>query len=300
MNLARLGNKNVAEKYNLSAMHEAAVRITQITTGSMPYPRTEVYGSQAMDVVFPDGGMGSAGMDLSDLLGCKKNIRVSPFTNEDMMAQKLNDVFGEHEWEKFVLNFMIIVSTGLYLSIHVTSLLYNSYLNNPIFSSQQLIHLDLERGFSFEYQGPAGLLDLYLRAGGTDNTEVMNKVLVEKSMTQGNNAQLLRDLRRKFDLCRDSAIAVVSTPLNDLASKTAADTKKLDNQNAKMSLAASLAVSKFKRNLFKKVQKTSDTLSYEEFYQGFMGPYHAHANINPLESKVVMDTLHFLDSNGSG
>lgn len=111
MNLARLGNKNVAKKYNLSALHEATIKVTQITTGDKPHPRTEVYGSQAMDVVFPEGGMGSAGNHLCEMLGCKENVRVSPFTNEDMMRQKLNSVFGVFEWEKFVLDFMIIVSS---------------------------------------------------------------------------------------------------------------------------------------------------------------------------------------------
>lgn len=56
VNLARLGNQNVIKKYNLRAMYNAAIEVTKLTTGCLPHPRTEVYGAQAMDVVFAEGG----------------------------------------------------------------------------------------------------------------------------------------------------------------------------------------------------------------------------------------------------
>eukprot|EP00804_Cyclotella_cryptica_P020817 CCRYP_019252-RA/>CCRYP_019252-RA protein AED:0.37 eAED:0.37 QI:13/1/0.75/1/1/0.5/4/0/92 len=66
VNLARLGNPNISKKYNLRAIYNAAIEVTKLTTGCLPHPRTEVYGAQAMDVVFAEGGMGAgAKIDLS-------------------------------------------------------------------------------------------------------------------------------------------------------------------------------------------------------------------------------------------
>ena len=102
------------------------------------------------------------------------------------------------------------------------------------------------------------------------------------------------------DRCRDSVISDVSSPLNTWASDRKSEVVKKKKDKQKGSVITLLAASKLKRSIIKKVLKTSDALSYEESYQGFLGPYHAHANINPMESKVVMDTLQFLDSDGSG
>ena len=46
VNLARLGNTKVTEKYNLKLLYDAAIQVTKITTGELPHGRTEVYGAQ--------------------------------------------------------------------------------------------------------------------------------------------------------------------------------------------------------------------------------------------------------------
>jgi isopropylmalate/homocitrate/citramalate synthase len=74
VNLARLGNTKVKERYNLPALHRAAVEITKITTGLAPHPRTEVYGAQAMDAIFAAAG----DIHLAELIGESTNIRISP------------------------------------------------------------------------------------------------------------------------------------------------------------------------------------------------------------------------------
>lgn len=56
VNLSRLGNENIAKRYNLRALYSAAIEVTKVTTGDLPHSRTEVYGAQAMDVVFAEGG----------------------------------------------------------------------------------------------------------------------------------------------------------------------------------------------------------------------------------------------------
>ena len=56
LNLIRLGNKKVQEKYNCSYLREAAINITKVTTGNLPYPKQPIYGDRALDVVFGLGG----------------------------------------------------------------------------------------------------------------------------------------------------------------------------------------------------------------------------------------------------
>ena len=56
MNLVRLGNTTVREKYNLSKFREAAINVTKITTGINPHPKKPVYGARALDIVFGAGG----------------------------------------------------------------------------------------------------------------------------------------------------------------------------------------------------------------------------------------------------
>ena len=64
VNLARLGNENISKKYNLRAIYNAAIEVTKLTTGCLPQPRTEVYGAQAMDVVFAEDGKTCLEVDL--------------------------------------------------------------------------------------------------------------------------------------------------------------------------------------------------------------------------------------------
>ena len=52
MNLVRLGNKKVLQKYNCTNVRNAAKKITQITTGRDPHPKQVIYGEQALDLVF--------------------------------------------------------------------------------------------------------------------------------------------------------------------------------------------------------------------------------------------------------
>ena len=48
MNLIRLGNKKVLEKYNCTYLRTAAIEVTKITTGFAPHPRQCVYGDKTL------------------------------------------------------------------------------------------------------------------------------------------------------------------------------------------------------------------------------------------------------------
>lgn len=265
-----------------------------------------MYGAQAMDVIFPEGGMGDGSkVDMWDIVGHKslRNIRVSAFTDEEMMRQKLCSFFGEDlEWDDAVLEFMIII-----------------------------LHADLENGHSYHYNGPASLLDLYKCAGGTKHAELMEQKLFDIQRSREKTDPLIKDLRQKFHLCRETTFSSADTPLQRLGQRRMSvkeEEKKSEEDGAdlKASFTVILAASKFKR--IGRIAKLDDSLTYEEFYQGklsafllsnprkpkpkrifvllsnvsgFLTPYHTHsASVNPLETKVVIDTLNFLDSDESG
>ena len=45
-NLYRMGNRDCQERFSLPMLRHAAIELTQITTGQLPHPMTELYGEQ--------------------------------------------------------------------------------------------------------------------------------------------------------------------------------------------------------------------------------------------------------------
>lgn len=238
-----------------------------------------------MDVIFPSGGMGGgAGINLYSLVDheSRKNIRVCTFTDEEMLREKLDNAFGEHEWDESILSVMVI-----------------------------LIQTDLEYGHSWQYNGPIGLLDLYMRAGGVNYTDKMNAHVVEHTFNAGKTNPLIKDLRRKFNSCKMSikndGRTACASPMEEFATKrkSARFDEKKDTDEPDISTSGSLqvtfAIAKFKRAASLAVRKAEDSISYDEFFHGFLAPYHTHtANIDPLSDKTVRDAISFVDSDGSG
>ena len=52
MNLIRLGNEKVVDKFNCAYLREAAANVTRITTGADPHPKQPVYGARSLDILF--------------------------------------------------------------------------------------------------------------------------------------------------------------------------------------------------------------------------------------------------------
>lgn len=253
-----------------------------------PYPRTEVYGAQAMDVVFSDSGMGSApaDTDLCKLLDKEsiRNVRISPFTDEGMMKQKLDATFGSHDWEMGIRKCRCRCLFYLQHDLPET----NSNALLAVETMNIVIHLDLEHGHSWNYNTKAGLLDLYIRAGGMQYTDAM---CLEVLKTEESNP-LIKELREKFFGCRgtlDETVDSTATPLGEWARERRKSSIAVIREQAMRQLVA--------------MSDATESLTYDEFYDGFLAPYHAHetSNLcNPLESKIVVQTLKFIDSDGNG
>ncbi|XP_064402397.1 uncharacterized protein LOC135348149 [Halichondria panicea] len=64
MNLIRMGNKKVLERYNCTYLRKAAISVTNSTNGSDPHPKQVVYGERALDMSFDFGGI-AGGRELS-------------------------------------------------------------------------------------------------------------------------------------------------------------------------------------------------------------------------------------------
>lgn len=102
LNLIKIGNLKVQERYNCKYLREAARKVTEITTGALPDPKTPIYGDRALDMLF--GSTFSAmeedptvceGFDIAEFLGVKRVVRVTTMASGEMILLKLNEVFGE-------------------------------------------------------------------------------------------------------------------------------------------------------------------------------------------------------------
>ena len=103
MNLIRLGNTKVTEKFNCQKLRESASKVCQISTGSPPNPKMPVYGERALDLVFPfgsiAGGLDDQGeLNLSQFFGQVQPMRISEFASEEMILIQLENTFGKNDY----------------------------------------------------------------------------------------------------------------------------------------------------------------------------------------------------------
>lgn len=103
-NLARLGNPHVEQMYNMPALYKAAVVVTKRSENRDPYANEEVIGSNAVHVVFGAAGAmsGDQSFDLAKFLGREETVRITTFTDADMMADHLSELFGKYVMLKLV------------------------------------------------------------------------------------------------------------------------------------------------------------------------------------------------------
>ena len=96
LNLIRMGNKKVLKNFNCTELRNAAIAVTQITTGLPPPPKQPVYGARALDMVF--------GMDqftpnekefsLAKFFGEEPVMRMTTLASPEMIAKRLQNLFG--------------------------------------------------------------------------------------------------------------------------------------------------------------------------------------------------------------
>ena len=92
LNLIRLGNKKVLQRYNCTELRRAAMRVTEITSERPPHPKQPVYGDRALDMVFDFSGIsgghvGESDFDLSNFFGEEAPRRISTLASADMVLE---------------------------------------------------------------------------------------------------------------------------------------------------------------------------------------------------------------------
>jgi len=100
LNLIRLGNEKVLDKYNCKYLREAAINVTKEVTGEEPHERQPVYGKRSLDLVFGfifSDPTAHDGFDMAKFLGVEREVRITNMCNTDMILMKLKEWFGENE-----------------------------------------------------------------------------------------------------------------------------------------------------------------------------------------------------------
>ena len=168
MNLVRLGNKKVLEKYNCSAVRNAAKEITKITTGKDPHPKQVVYGERAIDLVL--GCMGVGDFDLAKFFGVEAPNRITTLATTDMIKDHLVDLFGP-----------------------------DPQFNEDIASKMKETMLeDLRSNRKEEYMSKMGISVLFDRAGGK-LTAAMCKVIASVEVNNAHHKSLIAEIREEWD-----------------------------------------------------------------------------------------------------
>lgn len=163
MNLVRVGNTKVLQKFNCKYLREAAVNVTVITTGKAPHSRELIYGERALDLWFAGEEYGNTEFDLALFFGEKAPVRISDISSLEMFQTRLEDLFGKDP----------------------------QFNKNMALKMKKLMLKDMAGGRKEEYMSETGIALLFNRAGGK-LTKSMRKV-IEKSQLNGAQADSLVD-----------------------------------------------------------------------------------------------------------
>ena len=168
MNLVRLGNKKVLEKYNCTAVRNAAKEITKITTGKDPHPKQVVYGERAIDLVL--GSMGVGDFDLAKFFGVETPNRITTLATTDMIKDHLVNLFGPDP------QFNDVIALKM----------------------KETMLEDLRSNRKEEYMSKMGISVLFDRAGGK-LTAAMSKVIASVKVNNAYHKSLIAEIREEWD-----------------------------------------------------------------------------------------------------
>ena len=160
MNLVRLGNKKVLEKYDCHHLRTAARKVTKITTSNDPAPKQVLYGDRAIDMVFGLPLGVTRTFDVAKFFDVKPVVRMSTMCSGEMIRDRLIDVFGSHP------EFTLEVGETM---------------------KEKMLE-DLREGRKEECMSKVGLLILFERAGGKISEDLVDAAEDEvdkKSVPQG-------------------------------------------------------------------------------------------------------------------
>ena len=169
MNLVRLGNTKVLEKYDCINLRSAAINVTKITTGKKPHPKQVLYGERALDMIFdfPFGVVRA--FDMAAFFGVKPVNRMSTLASKEMIKDRLCNVFGENS------QFTLMVAESM---------------------KQKMLE-DLRSGRKEEYMSKVGLAILFDRAGGKLSEE-MADVISAVQVKNPYHESLIAEVREKW------------------------------------------------------------------------------------------------------
>ena len=138
INLIRMGNKKVQNKYNCKYLRQAAVNVTKLTTGKSPYYRELIYGERALDQWLPGVKTDQTEFNLVEFFGEVAPMRITDVASPAMIKQHLINLFGE-----------------------------NSQFTEAIGSKMlEQILADMCSGCKTEYQSDVGIALLFGKVGG--------------------------------------------------------------------------------------------------------------------------------------
>ena len=175
MNLVRLGNKKVLQRYNCTYLRTAATNVTHITTGRAPHPKQAVYGERSLDMTFDFGGIagghtGKGEFDMAKFFGVEPPVRINTLASADMIQKRLVDLFGEDP------QFTTAVAAKM----------------------KEVMIEDLSTNRKEEYMSKAGLALLFDRSGGKITAKMRDEI--EKvGVSQPRIKQLIDDVRVIWD-----------------------------------------------------------------------------------------------------
>ena len=175
MNLVRIGNTKVQERYNCTRLREVASNVTKITTGMPPHPKQVIYGERALDLAFDFGSIAGgtveeSDFDLAEFFGEKAPIRISTLSSDDMIHERLVNLFGEDP--QFTMD-----------TAHIM---------------KETMLADLTGNRKEEYMSAAGIALLFDRSGGKLTAKMAD--VIEGVEIKGTHAQeLIDEVHRIWD-----------------------------------------------------------------------------------------------------
>ena len=175
MNLIRMGNKKVLERYNCTHLRKAAIAVTNITTGDDPHSKQVVYRERALDISFDFGSIagglvGKGEFDIAEFFGEKPPVRISTLASTAMIITRLKELFGS-----------------------------NPQFNEQIAEKMKEVMLeDLCSNRKEEYMSEAGLGVLFDRSGGK-LTKKMRDVIADMEAGTDLEKRLVMEVKERWD-----------------------------------------------------------------------------------------------------
>lgn len=177
INLIKMGNTKVLDKFNCKYLREAAINITKITSGAPPNPKQPVYGERSLDMLFGgtfaaliDGRDNYEGFDMAEFLGMKREVRITTKSSGDQIALKLKEVFGDDP------QFTVEMGDEM----------------------RSQMEMKAAEGLKEEYNSNVGLAKLFKRAGGELTEEMIEAIHRAEDKCPHINS-LIAQIKKEWD-----------------------------------------------------------------------------------------------------